>query len=90
MAKGPSRETRLRQAAIYKGVRRRGELPTYLKLAIPSDVLFDRDRRANLKPISISQALLGDPLPTCSALERGPDPRPFRRTDVLDGLRFPS
>lgn len=72
-----------------RGMKQRGIVPLYPRLNIPSFVLADRARRNLLRPRDASSALCGDPLPGCSALERGPDPRPFRRTDVLDGLRFP-
>lgn len=37
---------------------------------IPLAVLADRDRRLSLSHASITAALFGDPLPTCSALDR--------------------
>lgn len=37
---------------------------------IPSDVLADRNRRADLAPRSLTAAFFGDPLPGYSALER--------------------
>jgi len=37
---------------------------------VPESVLADRDYRAGLRPVSITAALMGDPLPTRSALER--------------------
>jgi len=83
------KESWARQGDMYRGVRRRGEGRVPPKLEIPPSVLADRDRRLHLRPRDVSAALCGDPLPGRSALERGPDPRPFRRTDVLDGLRFP-
>ena len=39
-------------------------------ISIPRDVLFDRDRRMELAPCSLTAALLGDPLPGRSALDR--------------------
>lgn len=78
-----------RHAEARRGLKRRGEFRADVKLAIPADVLRNRDSLLRLRPISISQVLFGDPLPGRSALERGPDPRPFRRRDVLDCLRFP-
>lgn len=45
-----------------------GEPPE--RLHIPPEVLEDRDRRRELDPISITAALLGDPLPGRSALDQ--------------------
>jgi hypothetical protein len=73
-----------RLAELRRGAKKRGEHDVAVKLAIPADVLRNRDSLLRLMPISISQVLFGDPLPGRSALERGPDPRPFRRRDVLD------
>lgn len=78
-----------RQAEQLRGIKKRGEFRADVKVVVPADVRDDCEQRSRLLPRSLSAGLLGDPLPGCSALERGPDPRPFRRTDVLDGLRFP-
>ena len=39
----------------------------------PSEVLFERERRTKLQPRSITAALMGDPLPGLSALDRKSD-----------------
>lgn len=40
------------------------------KILIPREVLFDRDRRMAMAPRNLTAALLGDPLPGRSALDR--------------------
>ena len=77
-----------RQREERRGVKKRGEHQVDKKIEIPADVLRSRESLLRLKPISISQILLGDPLPGRSALERGPDPKPQRRVDVLDSLIY--
>jgi hypothetical protein len=77
-----------RLAETRRGVKKRGEFRADVKVLIPADVLVKRDRLLRLKPISISQALFGDPLPGRSALELGPDARPAIVSDPLDALIY--
>lgn len=54
----------------------------------PAAVLAERDARLNA-PLTLNMAILGDPPPGRSALERSPIPQPMRRrADVLDRLIY--
>jgi hypothetical protein len=73
-----ARKRHLEQVKAYQWRRRNGQLPQRAgapalhdpRVDVPLEVLADRDARASLLPVSLTQALLGDPLPGRSALDR--------------------
>lgn len=65
------------QTTVHDWLNGRRGLGTYTRVIrddagmhVPPEVLADRDRRRELQPRDLTALLMGDPLPSCSHLER--------------------